>query len=66
MRHDFKNIDFQDVDLEEYNSIDIKFSNKEKEDTKKKLRKKIIKRKNKEKRISGFYSFSIDISIIIF
>ncbi|ENK0839697.1 DUF4179 domain-containing protein [Clostridium botulinum] len=49
MRHDFKNIDFQDVDLEEYNSIDIKFSNKEKEDTKKKLRKKIIKRKNKRK-----------------
>lgn len=49
MRHDFKNIDFQDVDLEEYNSIDIKFSKKEKEDIKKKLRKKIIKRKNKRK-----------------
>lgn len=51
MRHDFKNIDFQDVDLEEYNSIDIKFSNKEKEDIKKKLRKKIIKRKNKRKEL---------------
>ncbi|EKO1911132.1 DUF4179 domain-containing protein [Clostridium botulinum] len=49
MRHDFKNIDFQDVDLEEYNSIDIKFSKKEKEDIKKKLRKKIVKRKNKRK-----------------
>ncbi|EJE7234419.1 DUF4179 domain-containing protein [Clostridium botulinum] len=51
MRHDFKNIHFQDVDLEEYNSIDIKFSNKEKEDIKKKLRKKIIKRKNKRKEL---------------
>ncbi|MBU5298940.1 DUF4179 domain-containing protein [Clostridium sporogenes] len=51
MRHDFKNIDFQDVDLEEYNSIYIKFSNKEKEDIKKKLRKKIIKRKNKRKEL---------------
>ncbi len=30
MRHDFKNIDFQGVDLEEYNSIDIKFLRKKK------------------------------------
>ena len=41
MNYDFENIHFQDVDLEEYNSIDIKFSNKEKEDIKKKLRKPI-------------------------
>lgn len=47
MGDDFKNINFLDVDIEQYNSMDITFSKEEKEDLKKKLRKKIAKRKSK-------------------
>ncbi|WP_027624584.1 DUF4179 domain-containing protein [Clostridium lundense] len=53
MDYDFKNINLQDVDLEEYNSIDIRFSSKEKENIKKNLRKKIEKRKSKRKDLAA-------------
>lgn len=38
---------YEDIDLNEFNSIDINFSKEEKDQLKKKLRKKIIKRKGK-------------------
>ncbi|NFV12375.1 DUF4179 domain-containing protein [Clostridium sporogenes] len=65
MSNDFKNINFQDVDLEKYNSIDIKFSKKEKEVIKKKLRKRILQRKNNKKGLVASVALII-ISIFLF
>jgi hypothetical protein len=50
MGKEFMNIDFQDIDLEQYDSIKISFSKEEKENIKNSLRKKITKRKSKFKR----------------
>lgn len=47
MSDDFKNINLEDINLEEYNLIGVMFSKEEKEGLKKGLRKKIVKRKSK-------------------
>lgn len=46
MSNDFMNINFEDINLDEYKSIEMKFSKEEKDNIKKNLRSKIIKRKN--------------------
>lgn len=50
MSDDFNNINLEDVNLEEYDSIDVRFSEEEKERLKKNLRKKIIKDNSKFKK----------------
>ena len=49
----FENINLQDIDLAEYNSIDIGFTREQKENLKKELRKKITKRKSKKNSIAA-------------
>lgn len=49
----FKNVNFEDVNLERYNDIDMRFSKEEKEDLKKKLKNRIVKRKSKRNGIAA-------------
>lgn len=46
----FENVSFDDINLDEYNSIDISFSSKQKIEIKKALRKHIVKRRTNIKR----------------
>jgi hypothetical protein len=65
MGDDFKNVNLGDIDLDVYNSMEIRFTKEEKEGIKKRLRNKIAKRKNKRNGLAAAVALALTSVLLI-